>query len=62
LIEKSIASVGLLVDILWKKSVDHLPLDRQEQTLRAGYGLEISRKTMCDWVGSVANWLQPIYH
>ena len=62
LIENSIASVGLLVDIILKKYVDHLPLYRQEQTLRARYGIEISRKTMCDWVGSVANWLQPIYH
>ena len=61
LIEGSIASVGLLVDIILKKYVDHLPLHRQEQTLRSRYGIEISRKTMCDWVGHVANWLQPIY-
>ena len=61
LIEGSLASVGLLADIVLKKYVDHLPLHRQEQTLRSRYGIEISRKTMCDWVGSVANWLQPIY-
>jgi len=52
----------LLTDIVLKKYVDHLPLHRQEQILRTRYGIELSRKTMCDWVRVVADWLTPIYN
>lgn len=61
LIEGSLASPGLLTDILLKKYVEHLPLYRQEQIMRNRYGIELSRKTMCDWVGVVADWLKPVY-
>lgn len=61
LIEGSLASVGLLTDIVLKKYVDHLPLCRQEQILRTRYGINLSRKTMTDWVGIVAGWLKPVY-
>ena len=61
LIENSLASPGLLTDILLKKYVEHLPLHRQEQTMKSRYGIEISRKTMCDWVGAAAWWFKPIY-
>jgi len=61
LIEGGYASVGLLTDIILKKYVDHLPLYRQERILRTRHGIELSRKTMCDWVGKVADWLSPIY-
>jgi transposase len=60
LIEGGYASPGLLADIVVKKYVDHLPLYRQEQILQSRYGIELSRKTMCDWVGIVADWLKPI--
>jgi len=62
LIEGGYASAGLLTDIVLKKYVDHLPLHRQEQILRTRYGIELSRKTMCDWVRVVADWLTPIYN
>lgn len=62
LIEGGYASVGLLTDIMLKKYVDHLPLYRQEQILRTRFGIELSRKTMSDWVRVIANWLKPIYN
>lgn len=62
LIENSLATPGLLTDIILKRCVEHLPLYRQEQVLKSRYGIEISRKTMCDWVGIVAGWLKPIYN
>jgi transposase len=61
LIEGSYASAGLVADILVRKYVDHLPLHRQEQILRTRHGIELSRKTMCDWVRVAADWLKPIY-
>jgi len=62
LIENSLASVGLVVDIALKKYVEHLPLYRQEQILKQRYGIGLSRKTMCDWIRIVAEWLKPIYN
>ena len=62
IIEGGYASPGLLTDIILKKYADHLPLHRQEQILRTRHGIELSRKTMCDWVGVVADWLKPIYN
>jgi len=61
LIPGSVATPGLLTDILLKKYVDHLPLYRQEQILRTRYGVELSRQTMSEWVRIVADWLTPIY-
>jgi len=61
-IEGSYASAGLLTDIILKKYADHLPLHRQEQILRTRYGIYLSRKTMCDWVRVVAEWLKPLYN
>jgi transposase len=55
------ASIGLVTDIAVKKYLDHLPLYRQEQILKMRYGIEISRKTMCDWMEQLAWWLKPIY-
>lgn len=61
LIEGGYASAGLLTDIILKKYVDHLPLYRQERILKTRHGIDLSRKTMCDWMGKVADWLTPIY-
>jgi len=62
LIEGSYASAGILTDIILKKYVDHLPLYRQEQILKTRHGIDLSRKTMCDWVRTVAWWLKPLYN
>jgi len=62
LIPGGYAGVGLVTDVAVKKYLDHLPLYRQEQILKMRYGIEISRKTMCDWMGQIARWLKPIYN
>jgi transposase len=49
----------VLADLVVKKYVDHLPLARQEKIL-AREGIEISRSTLCDWVGLAARLLAPI--
>lgn len=54
-------SPGLGADITVKKFVDHLPLYRQEQILKSRFDIDLSRKTMCDWMGKIAWWLKPIY-
>lgn len=59
LIENSIASPGLLAQIVIGKHVDHLPLYRQEQAFRRDR-IHLSRKTLCDWMRHTGNWLQPI--
>jgi len=49
----------VLADLVVKKYADHLPLARQEKIL-AREGIEISRSTLCDWVGLAARLLAPI--
>ncbi len=61
IIENSFASAGLLTAILLGKYVDHLPLYRQEQIFKVRHGVELSRKTLCDWVWSIAYQLAMIY-
>ena len=61
IIENSFASAGLLTAILLGKYADHLPLYRQEQIFKLRHGVELSRKTMCDWVWSLAHQLAMIY-
>jgi transposase len=50
---------GLLAHLAVSKYGDHLPLYRLEQIF-ARSGLELSRKTMCQWLGDVAGLLEPI--
>jgi transposase len=61
LVANSYASAGLLRHIILRKYCDHLPLYRQEMTLRYRYGIEISRKTMGNWMYLIAEWLTLIY-
>lgn len=58
-VEKSIAGEGLLAHVVVSKYADHTPLHRLEGIF-ARHGVEISRATMCDWVGDVADVLQPV--
>ncbi|MDT9272543.1 MAG: IS66 family transposase, partial [Limnospira sp. PMC 1234.20] len=60
LIPNSYASVSLLVYVLVSKYMDYLPLYRQQQMFLR-QGIEISRKTMSDWMMAVGNWLSVIY-
>ena len=59
IIPRSIATPGLLAQILTAKFVDHTPFYRQEkQFLRLG--VEISRTSMCSWAMQVASSSQPL--
>lgn len=59
-IERCIAGPGLLAQVVTAKYADHLPLYRQAEIFERG-GLEISRSTLCGWVGAVAGLLEPLY-
>jgi len=58
-IEKGLPGPGLLAHVLTSKYADHLPLYRQSQIFER-HGLELSRSTLCDWVGESAGLLEPI--
>jgi transposase len=59
-IEKGLAGPGLLAHVAVSKYGDHLPLHRQESML-ARHGVELSRKTMCDWMRQCAELVDPLY-
>jgi transposase len=59
-IEKSTAGASLLAQVIVAKTVDHLPLNRQEKIF-GRHGVEISRKTMCGWMAQCAALLKPLY-
>lgn len=61
IIPGSFASAGLVQSILLSKYCDHLPLYRQEQIFKSRYGIELSRKTMSDWMFIIAQHLAMIY-
>lgn len=58
-IAKGLAGSGLLACLLIDKYEDALPLYRQEQRWKR-FGYEITRSTLCDWVGQCAQRLAPI--
>jgi transposase len=58
-IEKGRPGPGLLAQVVTSKYADHLPLYRQEQVLRR-HGIEVSRRTLSEWNGAVADLLAPI--
>jgi hypothetical protein len=55
-----IAGAGLLAEVIVSKFAEHLPLYRFED-ISTRYGLYLSRSTLCDWVGHVADLLRPLY-
>jgi transposase len=59
-IEKGLPGPGLLAHIVTSKYADHLPLHRLERIFER-QGIKISRKTMCDWMGSCAEITKPLY-
>ncbi|MBV8430980.1 MAG: IS66 family transposase [Solirubrobacterales bacterium] len=58
-IEKGLPGPGLLAHVITNKYADHLPLYRQEGILLR-HGIELSRSTLCDWMATAAELLQPI--
>ncbi len=59
-IEKGIAGASLLAQVIVAKTVDHLPLNRQERIFQR-HGADISRKTMGGWMAQSAALLHPLY-
>ena len=59
-IDKGIPGPGLLAQVSVSKYADHLPLNRQVGIFQR-HGIELSRSTLCDWVGTVAKLLTPLY-
>ena len=59
IIDKGIATSGLLAQVLVAKYADHLPLYRQE-SIFARAGVELSRSTLAQWVGVCGVRLQPL--
>jgi transposase len=58
-IDKGLATTGLLAQVLVAKYADHLPLYRQEGIF-ARAGLAIPRSTLAQWVGACGVQLQPL--
>lgn len=58
-IDKGMASTGLLAQVLVAKYADHLPLYRQEKIFER-VGMKLSRSTMAQWVGVCGVQLQPL--
>ena len=59
IIDKGLATTGLLAHVLVAKYADHLPLYRQEG-IYARAGVPLSRSTLAQWVGSCGVQLQPL--
>lgn len=60
IIEKGLASDGIVVDTIVAKYCDHLPLYRQASILEREAGLEIGRATLDGWVMQVGESLEPV--
>jgi transposase len=59
-IEKGLPGPGLLAHVAVSKYGDHLPLNRMESIFQR-HGVELSRKTMCDWMGACAELVSPVW-
>ena len=59
IIDKGLATTGLLAQVLVAKYADHLPLARQEKIF-ARAGLGIARSTLAQWVGECGVQLEPL--
>jgi transposase len=58
-IEKGRPGPGLLAHVITSKYGDHLPLYRLERIFPR-QGIEVSRKTLSQWCGAVADLLKPV--
>ncbi len=59
-IEKGLPGPGLLAHVAVSKYGDHLPLYRQEGIFQR-QGVELSRRTMCDWMRRCAELVSPLF-
>ena len=58
-IEKGRPGSGLLAHVVSAKYADHLPLYRLEQIF-ARHGVQVTRRSLSEWNGAVADLLEPI--
>jgi len=58
-IEKGRPGPGLLAHVVSSKYADHLPLYRLEQIFEC-HGVQMTRRTLSEWNGAVADLLEPI--
>ena len=58
-IDKGLAGPGLLAQVVTSKYADHLPLYRLEGIFER-FGVSLSRRTMCDWIGALADLANPL--
>ena len=58
-IERGLAGVGLLAQVIVAKYADHTPLYRQQGIYRRA-GVELERATLAQWVGQAAKLLAPL--
>lgn len=58
-IDKGLASTGLLAHVLVAKYADHLPLYRQQKIFERA-GVKLATSTLADWVGVCGVRLQPL--
>jgi len=60
IIDKSLVSDQIIIDTIVSKYADHSPLYRQSAILLRDAGVDISRATMCGWVMTVGERLEPV--
>jgi transposase len=60
LLERCIATPGLIAEIIDSRFVCHLPYYRQAEIF-ARQGVGFHRKTLCEWAALGAHWLSSIY-
>jgi transposase len=60
IIDKCLASDGVVIDTVVQKYCDHIPLYRQSAILERDTGLELSRATLDGWVLKVGELLMPV--
>jgi len=60
IVDKGLASNGVVIQTVVAKYCDHLPLYRQAAMLEREAGVEISRATLDGWVLRVGELLQPV--
>lgn len=60
LLERCIATPGLVAEIIDNRFVCHLPYYRQAEIF-SRQGVSFHRKTLCDWAALGADWLSAVY-
>ena len=60
LLDRCIATPGLIAEIIGNRFVCHLPYYRQTEIF-ARQGVSFHRKTLCDWAALGADWLSAVY-